>query len=216
MEGQSWINCFIILTIQKIIPFNIIRYNLNYSLFFSIIIILNIIIRAFLGINQIRLRKILTFSSINHIGWILASLIFIKTIWIYYFLIYSLISFNLTYIFNITNTFYIKQITNINLTKISKLIFIINFFSIGGLPPFIGFLPKWLTIQIIIFNQINFLITLIVILTLLTLYYYIRLMFSTLLLMPKKSIIKNKKFNTILINFITIISLILRFLNFTL
>nr|WON66082.1 NADH dehydrogenase subunit 2 [Anotylus sp. 'Oxytelopsis' 1 HFZ-2023b] len=181
MEGQLWTMCFNLLTIQKISPFMLLNYNMNFPYFFSIIIIMNMIISALLGLNQISLRKILTFSSINHISWMLSSIMIMKTIWIFYFLIYMITLTNMIYLFNNFNIFYIKQMIKLNFSLNMKLIIMMNFFSMGGLPPFIGFLPKWLTIQMMINYNFTFLMFIMVSLTLFTLFYYTRLMTSSML-----------------------------------
>lgn len=55
------------MTIQKLAPIVIISYLIN-NVFISFIIILNIIFRTIRGFNQLSIRKIIAFSSINHIG----------------------------------------------------------------------------------------------------------------------------------------------------
>nr|YP_010987572.1 NADH dehydrogenase subunit 2 [Bledius obscurus]WON65978.1 NADH dehydrogenase subunit 2 [Bledius obscurus] len=207
MEGQMWSMCFLLLTIQKIIPLSILNLNLNLNLFFSIIIIMNMMISAIMGLNQTSLRKILTFSSINHMGWMIASMLFAKIIWIYYYLFYVMISFNLIFMFKIFNLYYFKQLFNfMNFSFSSKLFFIMNFFSLGGLPPFLGFLPKWLTIQSMLINNFNLEISLMIFLTLITLFYYIRLTFSSLMFHCNQ-ISEFPKIKTFWINFINFASL---------
>nr|YP_010987663.1 NADH dehydrogenase subunit 2 [Platystethus dilutipennis]WON66095.1 NADH dehydrogenase subunit 2 [Platystethus dilutipennis] len=181
MEGQMWSMCFILLTAQKISPLMLINYNMNLSYFMIIIIIMNMLISAFMGLNQISMRKILTFSSINHIGWMIASIMFMKIIWLFYFMVYVVILINITYLLNFLKIYYIKQIIKINFPINFKMIFMFNFFSLGGLPPFIGFLPKWLTIQMMMNNNLYLIMTIMVMLTLLTLFYYLRLMMSSLM-----------------------------------
>jgi NADH-ubiquinone oxidoreductase chain 2 len=57
-----------------------------------------------------------------------------------------------------------------------------RFMSLGGLPPFIGFLPKWLILQVLV-SEGMMLVSFIIILTrLLTLFYYLRVAFSSYLL----------------------------------
>jgi NADH-ubiquinone oxidoreductase chain 2 len=46
------------------------------------------------------------------------------------------------------------------------------------LPPFIGFLPKWAVIQTIIANNLRSIMTIMVITSLATLYYYLRICYS--------------------------------------
>nr|YP_010981963.1 NADH dehydrogenase subunit 2 [Anotylus gibbulus]UZA61053.1 NADH dehydrogenase subunit 2 [Anotylus gibbulus] len=215
MEGQMWAMCFNLLTIQKISPFMLLNYNMNSPYFFSIIIILNMIISALMGLNQISMRKILTFSSINHIGWMITTIMFMKTIWIFYFLIYTFTLICLIYILNNFNIYYLKQMINLNMPINLKMIIMMNFLSMGGLPPFIGFLPKWLSIQLMVMNNFTFLMTMMVILTLLTLFYYTRLIITSLMLMKNTNSLKFKINNSIIfMNLMNILTLPLMFIIF--
>nr|ARH54676.1 NADH dehydrogenase subunit 2 [Tachinus subterraneus] len=219
MEGLSWMNCLILLTWQKIAPMIIIMYNMNFTMFFSMIIMFCMLISGILGLNQVSLRKILAYSSINHIAWMLSSMLFMETLWMYYFMIYSLISLNIILMFKIMNIYYMKQLFNsLNKNIIIKFFFIMNFLSLGGLPPFIGFLPKWLTIQSLIDNNFYFLTMLMILMTLLTLFYYMRITFSTFTLSMNENnyniFVKMNYSLIIFINFLSLMSLILLTLMF--
>lgn len=183
IEGLDWINSIILLTWQKIAPIILLINNINPVKFLRIIIIFCMVVRGIIGLNQTSLRKILAYSSINHMGWIIASIIIMESIWSYYFSIYSIISLNLILIFKYLNIYHVTQlITSINQIPIFKIAFVLNFFSLGGLPPFLGFLPKWITIQTIVENQLYLLTVRIIVITLLTLYYYLRISFRSLTL----------------------------------
>lgn len=182
IEGLTWINNLILITWQKIAPLILISYTII-NKFLIIIIIISIFIGSVGGLNQTSLRKIIAFSSINHLGWILAAIISSENLWLIYFLIYSFLSFNLIYIFNSFKLSHINQAFSIfNSFPILKYFLILSLLSLGGLPPFLGFLPKWLVIQSITLNHLFFTITIIVCLTLLTLYYYIRICYSAFIL----------------------------------
>nr|ALO70742.1 NADH deshydrogenase subunit 2 [Neobisnius villosulus] len=214
IEGLSWLNCLILLTWQKITPLVIFMYNINFPWFLFSIIIFSMLISGIMGFNQTSIRKILAYSSINHIAWMLASMYSLETIWITYFLVYTLISINIILIFNLLNIFFMKQIfTTMNQNIQIKFFFIMNFLSLGGLPPFLGFMPKWMTIENLIENNFFILTFVMIILTLLTLYFYIRLTYSTLTIsMSKISFIPQTKMNQfwiILSNFISLISLLI-------
>lgn len=210
IEGLRWTNRFIILTWQKIAPIILLIYNFTLNNFISIIVIIRILVRGVIGLNQISLRKILTFSSINHIGWILSTIFLSLYIWLIYFLIYSLITFNLIVLFSYLNSFYLKQIIlNLNTNFLLKLFFIINLFSLGGLPPFLGFYPKWLVINLLVNENFNILAFFIILLTLITLFYYIRLSYHSITLRANsnlKFIIFNKKW-ILLINYLSLMIL---------
>nr|QUB07189.1 NADH dehydrogenase subunit 2 [Syneta adamsi] len=200
VEGLSWMNNFIMLTWQKISPMVILMYNLQIN-FFILIIMISSIISGLLGLNQISLRKIMAYSSINHIAWMLGSMLNFKLIWMIYFLIYSLITFNIIIIFVEMNMFYINQMFTTFLNfKSLKFLISLNFLSLGGLPPFLGFMPKWLTINNLVEMNLMFLSMILIIFTLITLYFYLRLTFSSFMIYTNETMHKTKKLNIFLIS----------------
>lgn len=213
IDGLNWTTAFIILTWQKIAPIVLITYFNQSIQYFVLIIIFRIIISGIIGLNQTSLRKIIAYSSINHIGWIIRTILISEIVWIYYFCIYFFIIFNIVIFFKIFNIFHLKQFfILINHNFLLKFFFILNFLSLGGLPPFLGFLPKWITIQTLIYRNIIILPVIITLITLITLFIYLRITFSSVLLNSNDLAFYTSppiKINLILIfNFITLISLI--------
>lgn len=147
--------------------------------FLIIIIIINAIIGAIGGLNQTSLRKIIAFSSINNLRWIISALIISENLWIFYFIIYSFIIRIICFLFSIINIFFINQLFFINLNYIIKLSLLINFLSLGGLPPFIGFFPKWIIINFLINKQFYFLSFILIIIRLILLFFYVRILYSS-------------------------------------
>nr|AXS65641.1 NADH dehydrogenase subunit 2 [Cleroidea sp. 3 KM-2017] len=191
MEGLSWMNCFIMLTWQKIAPMVMLMYNCSNTMFITMIIITSMLVSGIMGFNQVSMRKIMAYSSINHIGWMISALLYSQPIWMIYFVVYTIISVNIVVIFHLFNIFFMKQMILLQISPITKLIFIMNFFSLGGLPPFLGFMPKWFTIQALIENNQLALSFFMIMLTLLTLFFYMRITFSTLV-MSQNSIFASK------------------------
>lgn len=184
-------------------------YYLNKN-FIIIIITLNTIIGAIGGLNQSSLRKLITFSSINNLGWILASILIRENLWIFYLTIYSFLIRIICFFFQLLNIFFINQLFISNINYSIKIFLLINFLSLGGLPPFIGFFPKWILINFLL--SINFfIITFIFIITrLIILFFYIRIIYSSFLfnyinLKWIKIFLKNK--NLIFINFLSFLSI---------
>nr|QJT42842.1 NADH dehydrogenase subunit 2 [Agrilus mali] len=177
MEGLSWVNALILLTWQKIAPLVILMYN-NNEMILLMAILFSVLVGGLIGLNQTSLRKILSYSSINHIGWMLAAMLFLETLWTWYFILYSIMNTMIIWVLKKFNISSISQLINISkLNPQLKIFFMFNFFSLGGIPPFIGFLPKWLTIQALIYNQMYLTTTLMIITTLITLYFYMRMTF---------------------------------------
>lgn len=216
IEGLRWINGLILITWQKIAPLILISYNINYN-FFLIAIILSIVIGALGGLNQTSLRKLIAFSSINHLGWILIAIINNELLWLIYFIFYFFLSISIVLLFNNLKLFHFNQIFNLSIINpVIKFFLFLNLLSLGGLPPFLGFLPKWLVIQNLVETHQLFLLFISVCLTLITLYYYLRISYSIYILNFNKNSwmlinsFNNKNITFILtINFFSIIGLII-------
>nr|YP_010329954.1 NADH dehydrogenase subunit 2 [Nyctemera adversata]UNP54869.1 NADH dehydrogenase subunit 2 [Nyctemera adversata]WIL07535.1 NADH dehydrogenase subunit 2 [Nyctemera adversata] len=177
-DGLNWLNNFILMTWQKITPMIILSYYFNKN-FILIIIILNVIVGAIGGINQTSLRKLMVFSSINNLGWMLFSIMISENLWLFYLLVYSFLISIMCFLFYMLNMFYINQLFINNLMPLIKINLLINFLSLGGLPPFIGFFPKWIIINFLIINQMYFLTFIMIMTSLIVLFYYIRIIYST-------------------------------------
>nr|ALO71155.1 NADH deshydrogenase subunit 2 [Subcoccinella vigintiquattuorpunctata] len=181
IEGLSWMNISILLTWQKIAPMILVMYNLNSNLFFSLIILLSMMISGIKSWNQTSMKKILAFSSINHIGWMLSIFMFNQSLWLFYFSFYSFVTISLISMFQKFWISSIQSLLNIlNSNKNIKLLFLFNFLSMGGLPPFLGFFPKWMILKTILSSEYFLLAFFMIFFTLLMLFVYMRLLFQAL------------------------------------
>nr|YP_009487758.1 NADH dehydrogenase subunit 2 [Anopheles parvus]AWB98615.1 NADH dehydrogenase subunit 2 [Anopheles parvus] len=187
MEGLSWVNGLILMTWQKIAPLMLISYNLSYY-YFLITIIMSMLIGSLGGLNQSSIRKLMAFSSINHLGWMLLAMMSNELLWTSYFILYCFLSVSIVIMFNNFKLYYFNQIFNISLMNpIIKFLIFMNLLSLGGLPPFLGFLPKWFVIQNLTANNQMFVLTISVCLTLITLFFYLRLSYSMFMLNYQKT-----------------------------
>nr|YP_009162818.1 NADH dehydrogenase subunit 2 [Bactrocera zonata]AKG49726.1 NADH dehydrogenase subunit 2 [Bactrocera zonata] len=182
MEGLSWMNALTLMTWQKIAPLMLISYTAQ-NTFIFMAIIASTITGSLGGLNQTSLRKLMAFSSINHLGWMLAAMQANESMWCIYFSFYTFLSFSLTFMFNNFKMFHINQLFNSFFnSKTLKFILFLNLLSLGGLPPFIGFLPKWLVIQLLVLKSQYVLMTIMTVMTLITLFFYLRLCFAAFML----------------------------------
>ncbi len=203
LEGLNWINSLLLLTWQKISPLVILSLFF-YSDLIIILALISAIVGAISGINQTSMRKILAFSSISHLGWISRIIYFNSSLWLNYFYIYTFTRFILCLSFWLLNLNYFSQLTIIqNLNE--KYIIFINLLSLGGLPPLLGFLPKWIAIMVVR-NSFPILIILIIS-RLITLYFYTRLCFRTFTLFLQSIIWFQKRKSTKNFYLIRILSL---------
>nr|AML26653.1 NADH dehydrogenase subunit 2 [Ptiliidae sp. BMNH 1274724] len=191
MESLNWFNAFLLLTWQKIAPLIMMTYNIQMNLFI-LIIIFNMIISGMMSFNQNSLRMILTYSSINHIGWMISSLMFKKLILLNYFSIYAISNLMIIYFFNKMN-FYMKfQLSSKIMKNLLKIFLMMNFMNLGGIPPFIGFYPKWLIMNNLMENSMMMLMFVMIMLTLLMLFIYMNLLLSNFMLSSNKFIFNMK------------------------
>nr|AEE98124.1 NADH dehydrogenase subunit 2 [Blepharicera kalmiopsis] len=218
MEGLNWMNSLILLTFQKLAPLTLLSYSLNMN-FIIFIIITSILVGSIGGLNQTSLRKMMAYSSINHLGWIMAAMILSESLWLFYFLMYCFLTISIVSIFNLFKLYYLNQMFSIiNNSALIKFSLFTSLLSLGGLPPFLGFIPKWLVIQTLTKNGLIWLMVLMVTLTLITLYFYLRIFYASALMNFNEmswnfKILNLKTYSFIMIlNFITLSGLFLIFL----
>nr|ADU78208.1 NADH dehydrogenase subunit 2 [Apodemus peninsulae] len=205
----------ILLTWQKIAPLSMLIQN-YYLLDHTIIMIfsiLSIFIGAWGGLNQTQMRKIMAYSSIAHMGWMLAILPFNPTMTLLNLMIYIILTIPmfLVHMFNSSTT--MNSISLMwNKTPTTLIMIPLILLSLGGLPPLTGFLPKWAIITELLKNNCLIMTTMMAMMALLNLFFYMRLIYSTTLTMfPTNNNSKmlthhtNHKYNIILPS-LTIIS----------
>nr|YP_010329811.1 NADH dehydrogenase subunit 2 [Tanaorhinus viridiluteata]UNP54563.1 NADH dehydrogenase subunit 2 [Tanaorhinus viridiluteata] len=210
VEGLSWFNNFILMTWQKITPMILLSYYFNKNLLiFSII--LNIIIGAIGGLNQSSLRKIMAYSSINNLGWMISSIMISENLWMFYLIMYSFLISIMCFFFYLMNLYFINQLFIVNMNPMIKINMLINFLSLGGLPPFMGFFPKWIIINFLLINYYYLLTFIFIMMSLIVLFFYIRIIYSSFMMNYLKMKwlkinIKNKLF--LMMNFFSMISML--------
>nr|QYB20637.1 NADH dehydrogenase subunit 2 [Cryptotermes domesticus] len=179
MEGLSWENCLLMMTVQSAAPMMLISYLMKIDYLMMTVVLMSVMVGSAGGMNQTSLRKILTYSSINHTGWMLMALMGGSNLWTVYFTVYSFLTAAVTMTTKMYNISFINQTMSVNGKTTTKFILFTNLLSLGGLPPFIGFLPKWTVIQTMIMNNLSSIMTVMVITSLATLYYYLRMCYSS-------------------------------------
>lgn len=177
IEGISYSSLFLLFRLLKITPITLLRY-LNPNLeFFSIV---NLLAGGVLGLNQTSIRKIIAYSSVFNIGFMLASTKSLS-VWFTYFLIYSFMLFIIMFSFKKLNINFINQIIINELNMNSRIQLWINMLSLGGIPPMLGFLRKILVLQLIInFNEF-ILATIMVFSSLMITFFYVRLTYLSIM-----------------------------------
>nr|YP_010949657.1 NADH dehydrogenase subunit 2 [Peristedion thompsoni]WMI35457.1 NADH dehydrogenase subunit 2 [Peristedion thompsoni] len=185
LQGLDLTTGLVLSTWQKLAPFALlIQIQPTNSLILITLGLTSTLIGGWGGLNQTQLRKILAYSSIAHLGWMILILQFSP----------SLTALTLaTYILMTSATFLIFKLnssTNVNalatswakapaLTALTPLVLL----SLGGLPPLTGFMPKWLILQELAKQDLASTATLAALTALLSLYFYLRLSYAMALTM---------------------------------
>nr|YP_009332076.1 NADH dehydrogenase subunit 2 [Tamias cinereicollis]APH07788.1 NADH dehydrogenase subunit 2 [Tamias cinereicollis]APH08317.1 NADH dehydrogenase subunit 2 [Tamias cinereicollis]APH08355.1 NADH dehydrogenase subunit 2 [Tamias cinereicollis] len=195
-QGIPIMSGLILLTWQKIAPISImiqISPSINSTLI-MMMAILSIMLGGWGGLNQIQLRKIMAYSSIAHMGWMMAIITFNPNLTMLNLIIYILLTFNMFILFNYNKTTTTLSLSNTwNKSPLLTSTILIVLMSLGGLPPLTGFMPKWMIIKELVSNNNIILPTFMAMTALLNLFFYMRLIYSTsLTLFPSPNNTKMK------------------------
>nr|WNH22662.1 NADH dehydrogenase subunit 2 [Rypticus bistrispinus] len=190
LQGLDLTTGLILATWQKLAPFALLlQVQPNNSTILIILGLTSTLVGGWGGLNQTQLRKILAYSSIAHLGWMVLILQFSPALTLLTLVTYIIMTFSTFLVFKL------NKATNINmlatswakapaLTTLTPLILL----SLGGLPPLTGFMPKWLILQELTKQGLAPTATLAALSALLSLYFYLRLTYAMTLTMSPNNL----------------------------
>nr|ABW04317.1 NADH dehydrogenase subunit 2 [Crotaphytus collaris] len=196
LQGSTMKTALIISTWQKLAPTALMFLTIN-NLSPKILLTMGLLsttIGGWGGLNQTQLRKIMAYSSIAHLGWIVTIAPMMTNIMILNLMIYITMTTSMFLALITTQSKTIQDTTTswtssptITITTMLTLL------SLGGLPPLSGFLPKWLILEELTTQNLTLMATLLAMTSLLSLFFYLRLTYTTTLtLSPNTPPIKHK------------------------
>nr|YP_010471450.1 NADH dehydrogenase subunit 2 [Acaciothrips ebneri]UVG40781.1 NADH dehydrogenase subunit 2 [Acaciothrips ebneri] len=147
-KSLNWMNFLLFMTVQKILPLMFLIFSLKFMLSFFILIFLNSLIGNLSSMNQTDLRLLMSFSSMNHMSWMIISTMFNMYFFYIYMTLYILLMILLFIFFEKMKIFYLFQLFYLKNFKMkyNYLMMFTIFFSFMGFPPFLGFLIKLISI----------------------------------------------------------------------
>nr|AIC66177.1 NADH dehydrogenase subunit 2 [Laniisoma elegans] len=199
LQGSTLTISLLLATIMKFPPTTLLfltSSSLNPTLL-SIMAITSAALGGWMGLNQTQIRKILAFSSISHLGWMTIILIYSPKL--------TLIAF---YLYTLTTAAIFFTLDSINTLKLSTMMtawfkapsmaatLMLALLSLAGLPPMTGFLPKWLIIQELTKQNLTPAATTIALLSLLGLFFSLRLAYCATITLPPNSTNHTKQWQT--------------------
>nr|YP_337862.1 NADH dehydrogenase subunit 2 [Lysiosquillina maculata]ABA18074.1 NADH dehydrogenase subunit 2 [Lysiosquillina maculata] len=176
-EGVGWMQFIILSTIQKVAPMALLSHTTDSSYWMILLVAsTSAAVGAVGGINQLMLRKLMAYSSIGHTAWMLSAMLISESLWAVYFGIYCITSSTISLFFFYKQAYHLNHLISSNFQNTPQsCIMFMSLLSLGGLPPFTGFIPKWITIQELSSSSYLFLTFFLITGTLINLYYYLRL-----------------------------------------
>nr|AAT37309.1 NADH dehydrogenase subunit 2 [Desmognathus fuscus] len=186
IQGLDLMTCLILSTWQKLAPMMLmiqVSSEINTTLL-MVLGMLSLLVGGWGGLNQPQLRKMMAYSSIAHLGWMMIVMSYSPNLTLLNLMIYLLLTTSMfLMMMKLLSTNINKMASSWmkNLSLTSTMIIILM--SLGGLPPLSGFMPKWLILEEIIKQNIP-LATMAAMSTLLSLFFYLRLSYMTSLTTP--------------------------------
>nr|AAT78234.1 NADH dehydrogenase subunit 2 [Anolis sagrei] len=191
LQGSTLMTALIITTWQKLAPMTLIYLTINY-LSTTILLLMGLtstIIAGWAGINQTQTRKIMAYSSIAHLGWMISISSIMTNLMVMNLIIYLIMTFALfqTLIFSKSKTIQ-DTTTTWTLSPVVTAMTMTLLLSLGGLPPLTGFLPKWLILEELITQNLIPTAMVMALSALLSLFFYLRLTYTTTLTLSPNTV----------------------------
>nr|APQ47188.1 NADH dehydrogenase subunit 2 [Anolis soinii] len=196
LQGTTMTTALIITTWQKLAPLSLIYVTMN-NLPTTILLMLGLLSSAvggWGGLNQTQTRKIMAYSSIAHLGWMMTVASFMKNILVMSLLLYLVMTTTMFYSLILSKSKTIQNTaTSWTASPALTIIMMMTLLSLAGLPPLTGFLPKWLILEELTTQNLIPLAVMMTLLSLLSLFFYLRLVYTTTLtLSPNTAQTKHK------------------------
>nr|ADF58879.1 NADH dehydrogenase subunit 2 [Cinclidium frontale] len=199
LQGTSLITGLLLSTAMKFPPMTLFFYtsqSLNPTLL-TAMAILSAALGGWMGLNQTQIRKILAFSSISHLGWMSIIIIYSPKLALLNFYLYTLMTTAVFLALNSINTLKLSTLmTTWTKTPALSATLMLSLLSLAGLPPLTGFLPKWLIIQELTKQEMASAATAIALLSLLSLFFYLRLAYCATITLPPHTTNHMKQWHT--------------------
>nr|AIN42847.1 NADH dehydrogenase subunit 2 [Basilinna xantusii] len=199
LQGSPLTTAMLLSTVMKLPPITIFfltSHSLNPTLL-TAMAIASAALGGWMGLNQTQIRKVLAFSSISHLGWMTIILIYSPELTLMTFYLYCIMTGAIFLTLNITKSLKLSVLMT-SWTKAPTLntTLMMTLLSLAGLPPLTGFLPKWLIIQELSKQEMSASATTIAILSLLGLFFYLRLAYYSTVTLPPSPTNHMKQWHT--------------------
>nr|YP_010372472.1 NADH dehydrogenase subunit 2 [Homatula wenshanensis]UPE49935.1 NADH dehydrogenase subunit 2 [Homatula wenshanensis] len=188
LQGLDLLTGLILSTWQKLAPFALIIQVAPTidPLVLTSLGLLSTLTGGWGGLNQTQIRKILAYSSIAHMGWMIIILQHAPQLTMLAFAMYIFMTSATFLSLKLASATKINTLTTMwSKTPVLASTTALALLSLGGLPPLTGFMPKWLILQEMAKQELPLTATIMALAALLSLYFYLRLCYAmTLTISP--------------------------------
>nr|ATZ69837.1 NADH dehydrogenase subunit 2 [Conus raulsilvai] len=184
MAGLSWVSCMLLATWQKLAPLFLLLSLCELSEMKKLLVLFCVmsggsaLVGGVGGLNQTQIRALLAYSSIGHLGWMTFAMVHGEWCMKLYLFIYLGITTSLFVSLWLKDSSAMKDVSSLKYFKIYHLVIMLLLLSLSGLPPLLGFVSKWLVVFIASSGPFSFIIFMLILGSLMSLFYYLSLFFS--------------------------------------
>nr|AQU14898.1 NADH dehydrogenase subunit 2 [Pachydactylus griffini] len=187
IQGANTLTALTISTWQKLAPLTLLYLTINHTSMPTLLLagLLSVMVGGWAGLNQTQTRKIMAFSSIAHMGWLIIALAMNPDLATLTMMIYILMTTTMFLSLATTST---KTLQDLGTTWTHSPTLLatttITLMSLGGLPPLTGFMPKLLILKDLTMTNLGPLSVMLALMSLPSLYFYTRMAYLTILTTP--------------------------------
>nr|AKS03567.1 NADH dehydrogenase subunit 2 [Centropyge aurantia] len=185
LQGLDMTTGLILTTWQKLAPFAIlVQIQTPNTPLLIALGLTSVFIGGWGGLGQTQLRKVLGYSSIAHLGWMILVLQYSPSLALLALLLYIIVTYAMFTLFITQTVASMKTLFTIG-TKNPILTILLPFLllSLASLPPLTGFLPKLLILQELVKQSLIPVAGMAIMGALLSAFFYVRLAVATALIM---------------------------------
>nr|AWN56212.1 NADH dehydrogenase subunit 2 [Doru luteipes] len=176
-----WKSLLLLLTWQKLAPLSLLSKLIEPSSnnwVLSGVILSCLWVGGLGGLTQSTLSTLMAYSSISHMGWMVGAMVVGDNTWLTYLGVYWGLTVAVVWGFQQANCYSLVHLWVKSTTPMtSSVSMMLGMMSLGGLPPFLGFFPKWNVIDGLVGRGWGLMGVCMVVITMITLYYYFRVVF---------------------------------------
>nr|ACA28641.1 NADH dehydrogenase subunit 2 [Phelsuma laticauda] len=190
LQGSTMNTAMIISTWQKIAPLSLLYLTAMNTPTTNVLLVglASTLIAGWAGLNMTQTRKIMAFSSIGHMGWIIIMIPYNLNLATLALIIYITLTYSVFSMLNTMNASTLKDLSQAHShLPMMPTIMMLTLMSLGGLPPLAGFMPKLLTLKILTDMELAPLAGLMALASLPSLFFYLRMTYIMTLTLPPKT-----------------------------